>query len=101
MWTPAATRSAARGVDAPSWRPSGAGMGLARREHARHLPAERVEVVRLAAGNQHVRTVLVDVHLLVDPRAARVADVGLEARPRREGAALDHPGLHQRPGRVA
>ena len=44
--------------------------------------AERVEVVRVAAGDQ----ALVDDDLLVDDRAARVADVGAQARERGERA---------------
>src|SRR3954469_17971218 len=45
------------------------------------LGAEGREVVRLAARHETV----VDVRLLVDPSAARVADVGLQARPRGAG----------------
>ena len=44
---------------------------------------------------------LVDHDLLVDPVAARVADVGLQRRPRRDRAPLQHVGLDQRPRAVA
>src|SRR5215218_11312261 len=53
------------------------------------LVAEGREVVRLAARHETV----VDVHLLVDPVASRVADVGLQARPGRERAVADDVGL--------
>jgi hypothetical protein len=41
------------------------------------------------------------VDLLVDPGPAGVLDVGADAGPRGQGAALDHVGLDQRPGTVA
>ena len=47
------------------------------------LGAERRQVVRIARGHE----ALVDHDLLVDPGAARVADVGLQRRPRRDRAA--------------
>src|SRR5438045_8898802 len=61
------------------------------------LRAEGVEIVRLAAGHQP----RVDVNLLVDPVAAGVADVRLEARPGRERPPLDDAGLDESPGAVA
>src|SRR5580693_9518018 len=62
-------------------RPRSAALGLAL-EHGHELPAEGRQVVWLAAGDQHVRPVGAHLYLLVDPGAARVADVGLQARPR-------------------
>src|SRR3954449_10557518 len=61
------------------------------------LGAERGQVVGLAARDPAV----VHVDLLVDPRAARVADVGLQRGPRGERAALDDAGLDERPRAVA
>src|SRR5205085_8289562 len=62
-----------------------------------HLLAEGGEVVGLAARYKAI----LDTDLLVDPVAAGVADVGLDARPRRDRAALQHVRLDQRPGPVA
>src|SRR5207248_2334019 len=70
---------------------------LLRGERGDRLTVERVEVAGLAAGHE----VAVDADLLVDPVAARVADVGLQARPRREGPSSNDVGLHERPRRVA
>src|SRR4051794_12238570 len=61
------------------------------------LGAEGVEIVRLAARHETA----VDVHLLVDPVPARVADVGLETRPRSERSSIDDVRLDQGPWRVA
>src|SRR6266508_2395917 len=61
------------------------------------LLVERRDVIRLPARHEP----LVDVHLFVDPGAARVADVGLERRERRQRPAAHDAGLHERPGRVA
>src|SRR3712207_655300 len=61
------------------------------------LVAEGGQVVGIAARDE----ALVHVHLLVDPVAARVADVGLERGERRERAALHDVGLHERPRPVA
>jgi hypothetical protein len=61
------------------------------------LGVEGRQVGRLAAGDQAA----VGVDLLVDPGPAGVLDVGPDARPRRQGAALDHVGLDQGPGAVA
>src|SRR3954447_24488204 len=61
------------------------------------LRAEGGDVVGLAAGHE----ALVHVDLLVDPRAAGVAHVGLQRRPRRDRAALDDAGLDQDPRAVA
>ena len=55
--------------------------------------AERVEVVRVAAGDQAA----VDDDLLVDGRAAGVADVGAQARVRRQRPPAHEVGLDQRP----
>ena len=69
----------------------------ASRELLDDLRVERLEVVGLAAADQP----LVDVDLLVDPLGAGVAQVGLQARPRGERAAVDDVGLDQRPRPVA
>src|SRR4051794_29251276 len=61
------------------------------------LLGERRDVVGVAARHE----TLVDVDLLVDPVAARVADVGLDRRERREGAALHDVGLDEGPRAVA
>src|SRR3954452_13948561 len=61
------------------------------------LGAERRDVVGLARGHQ----ALVDVDLLVDPGAARVADVGLDRRPRRQRAPAHDVGFDERPRAVA
>src|SRR3954454_23201545 len=61
------------------------------------LLGERRDVVGVATRHE----ALVDVNLLVDPVAARVADVRLDRRERRERAALDHVGLDERPRTVA
>src|SRR5262249_18075765 len=58
------------------------------------LARERRQIVGLAARHE----ALVDDDLLVHPVAARVADVGLQARPRREAAAADDAGLDEHPG---
>src|SRR5690349_18831785 len=55
------------------------------------------DVVGVAAGDE----VAVDDDLLVDPLAAAVADVGLQARPAGEALALDPVGLDEGPGCVA
>src|SRR2546423_2664105 len=62
-----------------------------------HLLVERRDVVRLAAGHEPV----VDDDLLVDPAAAGVPDVGLQARPRRHLAVADAVRLDQHPRAVA
>ena len=54
-----------------------------------------------SSGLRELVEALVDVDLLVDPGRARVAQVGLQRRPRGERAALDHVGLDQRPRPVA
>src|SRR5205809_393645 len=61
------------------------------------LLVERRQVVRLAARDE----TLVDHDLLVDPLAPGVADVGLEARPRRDLAAAYHARFDQHPRAVA
>ena len=58
---------------------------------------ERGQVVRVARGDE----ALVDVDLLVDPGRARVAQVGLQRRPRGERAAAHDAGVDQRPRAVA
>src|SRR4051812_10523061 len=65
------------------------------------LLAESLEVIRLAARDEYAGTGLVDVYLFVHPRPARVADVGLQARPARQRSPLDDAGFHQRPRAVA
>jgi hypothetical protein len=67
------------------------------RELLDQLLVERRDVVGLAARDEP----LVDVHFLVDPVAARVADVGLQRRERRQRASAHDAGLDQRPRRVA
>src|SRR5438105_11936948 len=62
-----------------------------------HLLVEGWEVVGLAARDDS----LVDDDLLVDPVAARVADVGLERRPRRDAPAADGARLDEHPRAVA
>src|SRR5919206_2941117 len=62
-----------------------------------HLRVERRDVVRLAARDE----ALVDVDLLVHPVAAGVADVGLDARPRRERPVAHDTRLDEGPGAVA
>ncbi|PAV92551.1 hypothetical protein WR25_25866 [Diploscapter pachys] len=54
------------------------------------------EIIGVAAGDE----ALVDDDLLIDPIAAGVADVGLQAGEGRERAALHHIRLDQGPGRV-
>jgi len=61
------------------------------------LRAEGGDVVGPAAGHQ----ALVDVDLLVDPRAARVADVRLQRRERGDRAALHDARLDEHPRGVA
>jgi hypothetical protein len=61
------------------------------------LVAERGQVVGLAAGDQ----ARVHDDVLVNPGGAGVAQVGLQARPRRQRPAAYHVGLDQRPRRVA
>src|SRR6185312_8187867 len=61
------------------------------------LSAERRQVVGLAAGDEAA----VGDDLLVDPVGARVAQVGLEAGPRRQPDAVHDAGLGQHPRRVA
>src|SRR3954470_14149666 len=61
------------------------------------LGAEGRQVIGVARGDETV----VDDDLLVDPVAARVADVRLERRPRGDRAALEHTGFDERPGPVA
>src|SRR5437764_3334277 len=68
-----------------------------RLEDLDQLGVEGREVVRLAAADDRAGAVGVDVDLLVDPGAAGIADVGLQAGPRRQRAALQHAGLGQRP----
>src|SRR3954452_7688223 len=60
-------------------------VGRAARELLDDRGAERVEVVRLAAGHQ----VAVDDDLLVHPPGAGVAQVGLQRRPRPHPPAAD------------
>lgn len=74
--------------------------GLAGRAVADRLEqggGEGREVVGVAAGDE----VAVLDDLLVDPLRAGVAQVGLEARPARDGAATHDVGLDERPRRVA
>src|SRR5213082_2796256 len=59
--------------------------------------AERVEVGGFAACDE----ALLDDDLLVDPRAAGVADIGAQAWPRRHRPAPDHVRLDQYPGSMA
>src|SRR5579875_631547 len=59
--------------------------------------AERRQVVGPAAGGD----VLVGDHLLVDDSPAGVADVGPDARVGGQGAAVDDPGLDERPRTMA
>ena len=73
----------------PSWRPSWNSSII--------FFVEGRDVVRLAAGDD----ALVGDHLLVDPGAAGVADVGPQARPGGQGAAAHDVGLDQHPGCVA
>ena len=62
-----------------------------------HLRAEGVEVIRLTARNETT----IDVDLLVHPVTTRVADVRLDAWPRRQRPPADDIRLDQRPGTVA
>src|SRR4051794_15216921 len=64
------------------------------------LLAERLQVVRFPARDDDARPLLVDVHLFVHPGAAGVANVRLQARPRRQRAALHHTRLDQGPWAV-
>src|SRR5829696_1964674 len=61
------------------------------------LVAERRQIVGPAARHEAV----VDHDLLIDPVAARVADVGSQAGPRRDLAVAQHISFHERPGAVA
>ncbi|SDP10689.1 amino acid exporter, AAE family [Pedococcus dokdonensis] len=67
------------------------------RQRLEERAVERREVVGVAAGDE----VAVLDDLLVDPLGPGVAQVGLQARPARDGAALQHVGLDQRPRGVA
>src|SRR5262245_33918847 len=55
------------------------------------------DVVRLAARDE----TLVDVHFLVDPVGAGVAQIGLQRRGRGQRAVAHDTGLDQRPRRMA
>src|ERR671937_2966942 len=61
------------------------------------LRVEGGQVVRLAARDEAG----IDDDLLINPRRSRVAEIGLEARPRGHLPALDDAGLDQRPRAVA
>src|SRR5690606_18125178 len=61
------------------------------------LGTERWQVVRVPAGDETV----VDVALLIDPVAARIADVGLDARIGRQRPAIDNARFHQHPRAMA
>ena len=61
------------------------------------LCIEGGEIVGLAAGDQAV----VHMNLLIDPLGPSIAQVGLQARPRGQGATANNIGLDQRPGPVA
>jgi hypothetical protein len=50
-------------------------------ELAAELLAEGRQVVRVTAGDEDIRSGRADLYLFVDPLPARVADVGLQARP--------------------
>src|SRR5580658_4796767 len=54
-------------------------------------------ILRVAARNE----ISVYNRLLVDPGAARILNVSLKRRPRRQRSAFDCAGLNQRPGSVA
>ena len=60
------------------------------------LPAERGEIVRLAAADQRP----LDLRLAIDPRRTGVVQVGLEARLRRERAAVEDARVGEDPGTV-
>src|SRR4051812_41644858 len=87
----------------PELLPRGADRGLALPlvpalgELLDRLAAEGLQIVGLAARDQAA----VDVDLLVHPFAAGVADVGLQAGPRRERATAYDVRLDERPGAVA
>src|SRR3954454_22125125 len=70
---------------------------LALAELLDRLRAEGGDVVGLAARDEAV----VNVDLLVDPRAAGVADIGLQRGERGDRAPLDDAGLDEDPWRVA
>jgi hypothetical protein len=81
----------------PRWVP----LLLGLREDLGELRREGRKIVRLTACDQGVRAVGVLHHLLVHPGPARVLDVGPQAGPGGDGAAVDHARLDQRPRRVA
>src|SRR5439155_7536829 len=78
-------------------RPDSCALVLPFRELLDDLLVECGDVVRLAARDD----ALVDDDLLVDPVAARIADVGPEARPRGERAAAGETGFDEHPRAVA
>src|SRR5215203_577627 len=61
------------------------------------LGAKGRQIVRVTAGDE----ALVRDDLLVHPGTARVADIGLQARPRGYGPVPQHTRLHKRPRTVA
>src|SRR4051794_33787677 len=61
------------------------------------LRAERGQVVRLTRADEAA----IHVYLLVDPVGPGVDQVSAERRPRRQGRALSHAGVDQRPRAVA
>ena len=61
------------------------------------LGDEGVDVTGVARGDD----ALVGHHLLIDPTAARIDDIGADGNVRGDVAVLDRPGLNQQPGRVA
>jgi hypothetical protein len=82
---------------APPGRLGGRSGGHGRRQGRGQRAGERRDVVGVAAGDQ----VVVDDDLLVLPGRTRVAQVGLQARPRGDRAVAHDVGLDERPGRVA
>src|SRR4051794_23397257 len=64
-------------------------------------PAERVEVVGVATGDQCPAVCGAGEGLLVHPRPTGVPDVGLQARPARQRLAVEHVCLDEGPGTVA
>src|SRR5262249_31579373 len=70
-------------------------------KHLEQRPVEGVEVGGLAAAHQHVRPAVAHPYLFVDPVATGVANIGLQARPRRQRAVAHAIGFDDGPGPVA